>query len=123
MEAKFQRVTITPSQSAAKYQLQQKGNILTVAAIEGNLSIANGLSNFGLAAGKSVDIDLNSKDHEKKAAVDELGSNATAPQSGTWSVPNPSNATGTYVAGGTVAAVAIIGLIAVNNKPVSPSGP
>jgi hypothetical protein len=105
MAAQFKSVTITPSQPAAKFKLQQKGHTLNVAALEGNLSIVNGTSNLSLAAGKSVDINLDAPQ----------GSNTAA---------TSADLTGGLIAGaGAVVAVAVAGIVAVSQKPVSPSGP
>src|SRR5882757_5374130 len=67
MSAKFDRVDITPNQASAKFRLEQKGNILTVSALEGNVSIANGTKNLALNAGQQVDIDLKAQDRSKSA--------------------------------------------------------
>jgi hypothetical protein len=107
MAAQFHSVTITPSQPSAKFKLQQRGHTLNVAALEGNLSIVNGISSFDLTAGKSIDIDLNAKDSDS-------------------GVPQPADSTnaGGIIAGaGAVLAVAIAGIVAVSQKPVSPAGP
>jgi hypothetical protein len=107
MAAQFHSVTITPSQPAAKFKLQQKGHTLNVAALEGNLSIVNGTSSIGLAAGKSVDINLDAP------TQDSSGKTATA-----------TNVSGGLIAGaGAVVAVAVAGIVAVSQKPVSPAGP
>jgi hypothetical protein len=105
MAAQFHSVTITPNQPLAKFKLQQKGNTLNVAALEGNLSIAKGTSSFALPAGKSMDINLDEP-----------------PQGG--NIPSSSTISGGLIAGlGAVAAAAITGIVAVSQKPVSPSGP
>lgn len=126
MSAKFDHVDITPNQASAKFRLEQKGNILTVSALEGNVSIANGTKNLALNAGQQVDIDLKAQDRRKSAGNELDSSNTSA---GGTADPNPTptaneNTTGTMIAaGGTVAAVAIAGIVAVSQKPISPSGP
>src|SRR4051812_20211528 len=66
MPAQFHGVTVTPSQAAAKFKLQQKGHTLNVAALEGNLTIANGTNSFALPAGKSVDVNLDEPPQSSK---------------------------------------------------------
>jgi hypothetical protein len=127
MGAKFDHVAITPNQPSAKFRFQQNGTMLTVVAVEGSLSIANGTKNLALNAGQQVDIDLNAKDR-KKAGADEPGSSSTDAQ-GSSTNPNPTpvdngNVTGTMIAGaGAVIGVAIAGIVAVSQKAISPSGP
>jgi hypothetical protein len=104
MAAQFHSVTVTPSQPLAKFKLQQKGHTLNVAALEGNLSIAKGTSSFVLAAGKSMDINL-----------DEPAQGGIAPSS--------SPISGGIAGLGAEAAAAITGIVAVSRKPISPAGP
>jgi len=132
MAAKFDHVAITPNQPSAKFRFQQNGNMLTVVAMEGSLSIVNGTKNLALNAGQQVDIDLNAKD-ARKAAGDEIGSSNTS-TSGTGagspaqggSSQSASNFTTTgsiLAASGAVMGVAIAGIVAVSQKAISPSGP
>jgi hypothetical protein len=120
--AKFAGVAITPNQPAAKFQLEQKGDILTVAALEGSLSIADGANVISLNPGQQVDVDLKAKDRKKAGGADVPSSPSQAGSvSGT--VSQGVSAGTVMAASGTVMAVAITGIIAVSQKPISPSGP
>jgi hypothetical protein len=126
MSAKFDHVDITPNQASAKFRLEQKGHILTVSALEGNVSIANGTKHLALNAGQQVDIDLNAQ-VQKKSAGTELDSSNTGASgtadSQTVLIPGDNTAGTMIAAGGAVAAVAIAGIVAVSQKPISPNGP
>jgi hypothetical protein len=127
LSAKIDHVDIRPNQSSAKFRFQQNGNILTVGALEGNLSIANGTKNLGLNAGQQIDIDLRAQDRRKAAADDPSASSPTT--SGGSADPkqiplDSGNVTKGMIAGaGAVMAVAIAGLIAASQKAISPNVP
>jgi hypothetical protein len=120
MVAKFQRIVITPGQSASRFQMLQMGNVLRVAALEGNLSIFDGRGGeIALNSGKQVDIPLGDKDKDDKAATD-----SPLPDSAAAGKVIYQTTTGPAVAGiGGVIAVALISMLAANQKAVSPSGP
>ena len=123
MVAKFQRVVITPGQSATRFQLLQKGNMLTVAALEGNLSIFDGRGGeIALSSGKQVDIALDNKDRDDKTAGGDVQNPTPTPTPAPD--PNTSGIMAGMIAGsGAVMGVALTAILSMTQKPVSPSGP
>jgi hypothetical protein len=138
--ARFWQVNVSPAKSTARFQLLQKGNVLNVAALEGDVSILNGNKSIALQAGQSVDIPLVEQEQKGRkragAAQDsnQGGGVGSANSSTATGAPEPPQGGGTagsawdvnkgVIAGSiSVSAVAITGILLVTHKPISPSGP
>ncbi|MCU1285745.1 MAG: hypothetical protein JWO13_2095 [Acidobacteriales bacterium] len=119
MTAKFRCVSITPAQSASRFQLLQMGNMLRVSALEGNLAVLDGRGGaIALASGKEVDIPLDDKDDKGAVADSPNTPNPVGPNIVYQSTRGPAIA-GT--AG--VITVALTAMLAATQHAVSPSGP
>jgi hypothetical protein len=134
LSARFRQVNVAPSKLMARFQLLQKGNILKVAALEGDLAIANGNKNIALVAGQSVDIPLSEQERQSgdrtEVAQNSDGGSGTADSSApspdprqAQPLPAGSDKTGLIVGGIEATGVAIAGLVLVSQKPISPKGP
>ena len=132
LTARFGRMAVKPAKGTARFQVQQSGAELKVAALDGDLTVFDGEKTMNLAPGNS-------------ASVPNLGCGQLAkniPQVTNDGVNNPPNAPpnspplstpqtastrvytrGTLAAPSAVLGVAVTGIILIQQHPVSPSGP
>ena len=63
---KVGNLTITPADDKAKYEFGQRGNKVTIAALEGKLRISDGQQQMMLDSGKAIEIASSSSDDNDK---------------------------------------------------------
>ncbi len=133
LSARFGRVAVKPTKGSARFQVQQSGEILKVSAIDGNLTVSDGMKTMNLAPGNSTSLpNLGCGQMAKNTTPQDITNDTNAAQdSSPQSAPAP-NSTGTtsgvYTKGmlsapAAVLGVAITGIILVNQHPVSPNKP
>src|SRR3954471_11840827 len=59
LTSRYGRMLVKPANDAARYRVQQTGATLQVSALEGNLSLNDGVKSFNLVAGNSMNIPYN----------------------------------------------------------------
>jgi hypothetical protein len=65
---KVRNLTITPADGKAKYEFGQRGNKVTIAALEGKLRISDGQQQMMLDSGKAIEIASTSADDKDQGA-------------------------------------------------------
>jgi hypothetical protein len=133
LSARFGRVAVKPAKDNARFQVQQSGEMLKVSAIDGNLTVSDGMKTVNLAPGNSTSMpNLGCGQMAKNTTPQDVtNSNAASnpnPQSAPGGQTPGGNSTGTYTKGmitapAAVIGVAVTGIILVNQTPVSPSKP
>ncbi len=134
LSARFGRVAVKPAKDNARFQVQQSGEMLKVSAIDGNLTVSDGMKSVNLAPGNSTSVpNLGCGQMAKNTTPQEIGNNTNTaadsnPQSAAPQQGSAGNTTGVYTKGMTAApaavlGVAVAGIILVNQTPVSPSKP
>jgi len=132
MAARFGHTTVKPAKDAARYRVQQSGAALQITAMEGDLSLTDGAREFNLAAGKSANVAYNGcmtqlAKADSQNLISKADTAASSPNSPPIALPtSPANSAvihGLITGGSAVSAVAVTGIILINQNPASPSKP
>jgi hypothetical protein len=128
VSARYGNVSVKPTKDSARFQVQQTGATVKVSALEGDLTLFDGAKNFSIPAGNSMNVSYTGCSQIAKNEMQEVQTpGPVSPQPVPQPVPLPTQGTnlGTIllVAPAAVLSVALAGIIAVSQNPVSPNGP
>lgn len=130
MTARYGHLDVKPANDAARYQVMQTGATLRISALDGDLTLTDGPRNFNLPAGKSMNMPYTGcvQQLAKAGPQDTVSSGNPAPNPPAPQPPQPTPDTSVgsgavAVAPAIVISVALAGIIAVAQNPVSPHVP
>ena len=133
MTARYGNTFVRPAKDSARYQVHQAGAVVRVAALDGDLTVTEGARNFTVPSGSSMNVAYTGCSQiaqNSPQGTQSPASTSSAPnQQPNPQTPTPINTSDTklttalVVAPSIVAAVAVAGIIAVSQNPVSSTGP
>jgi hypothetical protein len=115
--ARYGDIVVKPVKDSARFQVQQSGAVVKISALDGNLTLSDGAKSFSLPAGNSINVAYTGCAPLAKSGAEENIASTGISTNGTnlaRSIVVPLEA---------VLSVALAGMIAVSQNPVSPSGP
>jgi hypothetical protein len=134
MSARYGQVIVKPAKDAARYQVQQTGATLKISALDGDLTLSDAGKNFTIPSGNSMNVPYSGcgqlAKNELKSPLQDTTSGTNTPQAQTIPQPVPVSSgggtrltTALIVAPAAVLSVALAGIIAVGQNPVSSQSP
>lgn len=130
LTARFGRMAVKPAKGSARFQVQQSGAELKVSALEGDLTLFDGEKTTNLTPGNSASVpNLGCGQIAKNLPTDTLNNGVTNnPPNSPPVASSQTTAPRVYTRGmiippAAVLGVAVTGIILIQQRPVSPSGP
>lgn len=134
MSTRYGQISVKPAKDSAKYQVQQTGATLKISALEGDLTLSSGNKDFNIPSGNSMNVPYSGcgqlAKNELKSPLQDTTTNNTpanppAPQPSPYPIgtSNSRLTSALVIAPAVVLSVALAGIIAVSQNPVSSQAP